>query len=94
MAGTFFHVFGLMMASISTEYYQILLSQGVCSAIGASAIFQPGMILVLLSAQPMLIRLPNSSHLRQRLVQQEARHRLRHPLYRLQRRRRHLPYHA
>lgn len=37
------HVFGLMMASISTKYYQILLSQGICSAIGASAIFQPGM---------------------------------------------------
>ena len=40
--GTFMHVFGLMMASISKEYYQILLSQGVCSALGASAIFQPG----------------------------------------------------
>ncbi|CAI6090170.1 unnamed protein product [Clonostachys chloroleuca] len=39
--GTLLHVFGLMMASISKEYYQILLSQGVCSAIGASAIFQP-----------------------------------------------------
>lgn len=32
-----------MMASISTEYYQILLSQGVCSAIGVSAIFQPAL---------------------------------------------------
>ena len=30
------------MASISKEYYQILLSQGVCSAIGVSIIFQPG----------------------------------------------------
>ncbi len=30
-----------MMASISTEYYQLLLSQGVCSAIGVAAIFQP-----------------------------------------------------
>lgn len=44
LGGTFLHVFGLMMASISTEYYQILLSQGVCSAIGVSAIFQPGKI--------------------------------------------------
>ncbi|KAH7143777.1 putative monocarboxylate transporter [Dactylonectria macrodidyma] len=41
LCGTLLHVFGLMMASISTQYYQILLSQGVCSAIGASAIFQP-----------------------------------------------------
>lgn len=40
--GSFMHVFGIMMASISTEYYQILLAQGVCSAIGVSAIFQPG----------------------------------------------------
>lgn len=42
IGGTFFHVFGLMMASISTQYYQLLLSQGICSAIGAAAIFQPG----------------------------------------------------
>ncbi|KAJ2907278.1 major facilitator superfamily transporter [Zalerion maritima] len=39
--GTFLHVFGLMMASISKTYYQILLSQGVCSAIGVAAVFQP-----------------------------------------------------
>lgn len=37
--GSFMHVFGLMMASISTKYYQILLSQGVCSAIGVAAVF-------------------------------------------------------
>ncbi|KAM5352807.1 hypothetical protein ACJ41O_005529 [Fusarium nematophilum] len=43
LVGSFLHVFGLMMASISTEYYQILLSQGVCSAIGVSAIFQPAL---------------------------------------------------
>jgi MFS transporter, MCT family, aspergillic acid transporter len=39
--GSLLHVFGLMMASISTTYSQILLSQGVCSAIGNSLIFQP-----------------------------------------------------
>ncbi|KAK1243447.1 hypothetical protein MKX07_004075 [Trichoderma sp. CBMAI-0711] len=43
IGGTFLHVFGLMMTSISTEYYQILLSQGVCSAVGVSAIFQPAL---------------------------------------------------
>ncbi|KAJ9138430.1 MFS general substrate transporter [Pleurostoma richardsiae] len=37
--GSFMHVFGLMMASLSTQYYQFLLSQGVCSAIGVAAVF-------------------------------------------------------
>ena len=32
-----------MMASLSTEYYQFLLSQGVCSAIGVAAVFQPSL---------------------------------------------------
>lgn len=32
-----------MMASISTNYYQIMLSQGVCSALGLTAIIQPAM---------------------------------------------------
>ncbi|KAL3461045.1 major facilitator superfamily domain-containing protein [Aspergillus heterothallicus] len=39
--GSFLHVFGLMMTSLSTKYYQLLLSQGLCSAIGVSMIFQP-----------------------------------------------------
>ncbi|KAH7090817.1 major facilitator superfamily transporter [Paraphoma chrysanthemicola] len=43
VVGSFLHVFGLMMVSISTEYYQIMLSQGVCSAIGVSLIFQPAL---------------------------------------------------
>ncbi|KAH0848772.1 hypothetical protein AYO21_09868 [Fonsecaea monophora] len=41
IVGSFLHVFGLMMASLSKEYYQFLLSQGVCSAIGACCIFTP-----------------------------------------------------
>ncbi|EXJ83247.1 hypothetical protein A1O1_06866 [Capronia coronata CBS 617.96] len=41
--GTFMHVFGLMMASISKEYYQFLLSQGICSSIGACFLFNPAM---------------------------------------------------
>ena len=39
--GTFLHVFGLMMTSLSTKYYQFVLSQSVCSGIGASLIFTP-----------------------------------------------------
>ena len=39
--GTFLHVFGLLMTSISDRYYQILLSQALCSALGASMVFYP-----------------------------------------------------
>ncbi|KAJ9144306.1 MFS general substrate transporter [Coniochaeta hoffmannii] len=39
LVGSLMHVFGLMMASISTEYYQFLLSQGVCSALGVAVVF-------------------------------------------------------
>ncbi|KAG4425385.1 hypothetical protein IFR04_001535 [Cadophora malorum] len=46
LVGSVLHVFGLMMASIATEYYQILLSQGVCSAIGVSMIFQPSISVI------------------------------------------------
>lgn len=37
--GTITYVFGLMMVSLSTQYYQFFLAQGVVSAIGSSAIF-------------------------------------------------------
>ncbi|KAF4446989.1 hypothetical protein F53441_9460 [Fusarium austroafricanum] len=39
LLGTFLHVFGLMMTSISKEYYQIMLSQSICSALGCSFLF-------------------------------------------------------
>lgn len=41
--GSILHVFGLMMTSLSTQYYQFFLAQGVVSALGASAIFYPAM---------------------------------------------------
>ncbi|KAF5249664.1 hypothetical protein FANTH_4972 [Fusarium anthophilum] len=43
IAGTILHVFGIMMTSISTKYWQIMLAQGVCSALGVAAIFQPAL---------------------------------------------------
>ena len=46
IVGSFLHVFGLMMASISSKYYQFMLSQGVCSAIGACCIFTPAIACV------------------------------------------------
>lgn len=37
--GTFFHIFGIMMASLGKNYYELFLAQSVCSAMGASALF-------------------------------------------------------
>ncbi|KAK8000608.1 major facilitator superfamily transporter [Apiospora arundinis] len=53
--GSFLHVFGLMMASLSSEYYQILLSQGVCSAIGVSAVFLPALACLGRRRVPLII---------------------------------------
>ncbi|KAL4759742.1 putative MFS monocarboxylate transporter [Aspergillus foveolatus] len=38
-SGVFFHLFGMMMCSISTQYYQFILSQGVRTLIGDAALF-------------------------------------------------------
>lgn len=46
LAGTFLEVFGLMMTSLSTRYYQILLAQGVCVSLGMSALYVPATALV------------------------------------------------
>ncbi|KAB2570588.1 hypothetical protein BFW01_g1898 [Lasiodiplodia theobromae] len=46
ITGAVLHVFGLMMASISKEYYQFVLAQGVCSSIGTSFIFNPATVSV------------------------------------------------
>jgi predicted MFS family arabinose efflux permease len=35
LLGTFLEVSGLMMTSLSTEYWQILLSQAVCTGLGS-----------------------------------------------------------
>ncbi|KAL7790298.1 major facilitator superfamily domain-containing protein [Trichoderma ceciliae] len=37
--GSITYIFGLMMVSLSKEYYQIFLSQAIISAIGSSAVF-------------------------------------------------------
>lgn len=42
IVGTILHVFGLMMTSLSSELYQFILAQGICSAAGASMVFYPG----------------------------------------------------
>ncbi|EME77224.1 uncharacterized protein MYCFIDRAFT_191418 [Pseudocercospora fijiensis CIRAD86] len=39
--GTFFVVFGQMMLSLSTTYYQVLLSQAICVGFGTGCLFIP-----------------------------------------------------
>ncbi|KAH9985673.1 MFS general substrate transporter [Xylariaceae sp. FL0662B] len=39
LIGTVVYVFGLMMLSLSTEFYQVILTQGIVAPVGMSAIF-------------------------------------------------------
>lgn len=39
LVGSALHVYGFMMISISTQHYQIFLSQAICSAAGASCVY-------------------------------------------------------
>lgn len=40
--GTFLIVCGLFMTSLSTQYYQLLLSQGICVGLGMGILYIPG----------------------------------------------------
>lgn len=46
LLGTFLSVFGLMMASLSTTFYQLFLAQGVCIGLGNGCLFCPMLSLV------------------------------------------------
>ena len=39
--GSFLTVFGIMMLSLSTQYYQVFLSQGICVGVGSGLLFIP-----------------------------------------------------
>lgn len=39
-------IFGQMMLSLSTKYYQVMLSQGVCVGTGAGLIYVPAIAMV------------------------------------------------
>jgi MFS family permease len=46
IVGTFLIVFGTMMTSISENYWQVFLSQGLCVGLGAGCIFLPSVAIV------------------------------------------------
>lgn len=46
IVGTFLTVFGTMMTSLATQYWQIFLAQGFCIGLGAGCIFLPSVALV------------------------------------------------
>ena len=42
-AGTLLIVLGLFMTSLSTQYYQLFLSQGICVGLGMGILYMPGL---------------------------------------------------
>ena len=44
--GTILSIFAVFMLSLCTEFYQILLAQGVCIGLGAGMVFTPSMALI------------------------------------------------
>ena len=41
--GTFLIVLGIFMTSLSTQYYQLFLSQGICVGLGMGILYMPGL---------------------------------------------------
>ena len=52
LLGSFLVVFGMMMLSLSSAYYQIVLSQGVCVGLGSGLIYVPTLAMVSISFAP------------------------------------------
>ncbi|KAI0950722.1 hypothetical protein AcW1_007958 [Taiwanofungus camphoratus] len=44
--GTFLTVFGMMMTSLASKYYQVFLAQGVCVGLGCGCLFIPSVAIV------------------------------------------------
>ncbi|KAL2871702.1 major facilitator superfamily domain-containing protein [Aspergillus lucknowensis] len=46
VSGSFLVVFGMMMTSLATEYYQVLLAQGLCVGIGGGIAYIPALVVI------------------------------------------------
>ncbi|KAL2822231.1 putative MFS monocarboxylate transporter [Aspergillus cavernicola] len=51
VAGSLLEVFGLMMVSLSTQYYQVFLSQGICIGLGGGMLYVPSIAAAAASLQ-------------------------------------------
>ncbi|KAI9695393.1 MAG: hypothetical protein M1820_008648 [Bogoriella megaspora] len=49
LCGSLLQVFGLMMTSLSKEYYQVFLSQGVCVGLGGAMLYVPSIAACVMS---------------------------------------------
>ncbi|KAL4793915.1 major facilitator superfamily domain-containing protein [Aspergillus venezuelensis] len=45
-SGSFLIVFGMMMTSLATEYYQVILAQGFCVGIGGGIAYIPALVVI------------------------------------------------
>ncbi|KAL2811945.1 major facilitator superfamily domain-containing protein [Aspergillus granulosus] len=46
ISGSFLVVFGMMMTSLATQYYQVLLAQGFCVGIGGGIAYIPALVVI------------------------------------------------
>ncbi|KAL4944146.1 hypothetical protein BDV06DRAFT_210528 [Aspergillus oleicola] len=46
ISGSFLVVFGMMMTSLATEYYQVILAQGFCVGIGGGIAYIPALVVI------------------------------------------------
>ncbi|UDD60880.1 hypothetical protein AFCA_008267 [Aspergillus flavus] len=46
LSGSFLIVFGMMMTSLATEYYQVLLAQAFCTGLGGGISYIPAMVVL------------------------------------------------
>ena len=44
--GSFLVVFGMMMTSISTQYFEVMLAQAICVGIGCGCLFVPSVAII------------------------------------------------
>lgn len=44
--GSFMVVFGFMMTSLATTYWQVILAQGICVGLGAGCLFVPSVAIL------------------------------------------------